>query len=122
MLKYINAIVYVNCSSIFAEEITTNNNNLKKTNTMKKLLLFSFALLAASCSNDDNGSATSSDCDCGRILRCTSFNVLNPVGSPTPVRTVTMFVVLNNCTYNEITYNVSGDQTNSHPVGSQYCR
>jgi hypothetical protein len=53
---------------------------------------------------------------------CSSFNVVNPVGSPTPVSTFTSFVVLNNCTYRETTYNVNGNQTAAHPVGSQYCR
>jgi hypothetical protein len=51
-----------------------------------------------------------------------SFNVVNPVGSPTPVSTFTSFVVLNNCTYRETTHTVNGNQTNIYRVGTQYCR
>lgn len=91
---------------------------------MKKLLLCSLAIIAMACSNndDDNNGSTSTNCNCGRVTMCSSFNVVNPVGSPTPVSTFTSFVVLNNCTYRETTYNVNGNQTSAHPVGSQYCR
>lgn len=74
---------------------------------MKKLLLGTMALFFMSCSNDDdNNGSTSTDCDCGRITMSSSFNVVNPVGSPTPVTTFTSFVVLNNCTYRETTHTV----------------
>lgn len=89
---------------------------------MKKLLLSSLLLFAVSCSNDDSNSSSSNDCDCGRVVRCSSFNMVNPVGSPTPTTTFTTFVVLNNCSNLETTYNVNGNQTSVHPVGSQYCR
>ncbi len=89
---------------------------------MKKLLLSSLALFAIACSNDDENNGSSTDCDCGRIVRCSSFNVVNAPGSPTPVSTFTTFVVLNNCSNLERTYNVNGNQTNIYRVGSQYCR
>ena len=92
---------------------------------MKKLLLCSLVIIAMACSNDgdnDISSSSSTDCNCGRVTMCSSFNVVNPVGSPTPVSTFTSFVVLNNCTYRETTYNVNGNQTSNYPVGSQYCR
>lgn len=88
---------------------------------MKKLLLSSLVLFAVSCSNDDSNSS-SNNCNCGRVVRCSSFNMVNPVGSPTPTTTFTTFVVLNNCSNLETTYNVNGNQTSVHPVGSQYCR
>lgn len=90
---------------------------------MKKLLLCSLAVIAMACSNDDdNNSSSSTDCDCGKIVRCSSFNVVNAPGSPTPVSTFTSFVVLNNCTYRETTHTVNGNQTNVYRVGTQYCR
>ena len=90
---------------------------------MKKLLLCSLAIIAMACSNnDDNNGSSSTDCDCGRITISSSFNVVNPVGSPTPVSTFTSFVVLNNCTYRETTNTVNGNQTNIYRVGTQYCR
>jgi len=90
---------------------------------MKKLLLSSLVLFAIACSNDDeNNGSSSTDCDCGRIVRCSSFNVVNAPGSPTPVTTFTSFIVLNNCTYRETTHTVNGNQTNIYRVGSQYCR
>lgn len=89
---------------------------------MKKLLLSAAVLFAIACSNDDENNSSSTNCDCGRVVRCSSFNVVNPVGSPTPVSTFTTFVVLNNCSNLERTYTVNGNQTSIHPVGSQYCR
>lgn len=90
---------------------------------MKKLLLCSLAVIAMACSNDDdNNGSSSTDCNCGRVTMCSSFNVVNPVGSPTPVSTFTSFVVLNNCTYRETTHTVNGNQTNIYRVGTQYCR
>ncbi len=91
---------------------------------MKKLLLCSLAIIAMACSNndDDNNGSSSTNCNCGRVTMCSSFNVVNPVGSPTPVSTFTSFVVLNNCTYRETTHTVNGNQTNIYRVGTQYCR
>jgi len=89
---------------------------------MKKLLLCAMALFTIGCSNDDSNSSSSTDCDCGRVVRCSSFTMVNPVGSATPTTTFTTFVVLNNCSNLEQTYNVNGNQTAVHPVGSQYCR
>lgn len=88
---------------------------------MKKLLLCALALGVFGCSKDDSSSSSTS-CNCGRVVRCTAFTIVNPVGSSTPTTTTTTFVVLNNCSNVESTYNVSGNQTSSHPVGSQYCR
>lgn len=88
---------------------------------MKDFVLCFLLIITIACSKDENNNDTSSDCNCGRVVRCSSFNVVNAPGSPTPVSTFTVFVVLNNCSNIERTYNVNGNQTSNHPVGSQYC-
>jgi hypothetical protein len=94
---------------------------------MKKLLLSAIVLIAMSCSSNDESSSSNvtdpitTDCDCGRIVRSGAFNVVNTPGSPTPTTTFTTYVVLNNCSNLERTYQVSGNQTSTYPVGKYIC-
>ena len=94
---------------------------------MKKLLLSAIVLVVMSCSSNDESSNSNVtdpitiDCDCGRIVRSNAFNVVGSPGAGAPVNTFTSYVVLNNCSNLERTYQVNGNQTSTYPVGKYIC-
>lgn len=94
---------------------------------MKKLLLSAIVLITMSCSSNDESSSSNvtdpitTDCDCGRIVRSNTFTIVNTPESPTPTTTFTTYVVLNNCSNLERTFQVNGNQTSTYPVGKYIC-
>jgi hypothetical protein len=95
---------------------------------MKKLLLSAIVLVAMSCSsnNDESSSSESTntittDCNCGKIVRSGVFSIVTTPGSPTSTTTFTSYVVLNNCSNLERTYQVSGSHQSTYPVGKYIC-
>ena len=92
---------------------------------MKKLLLV-ITIMTLSCSSNDTPAApaadtTTTDCNCGRIVRSGAFTTVNTPGSPTPTTTFTTYVVLNNCSNLERTFQVNGNQQATYPVGKYIC-
>ena len=93
---------------------------------MKKLLLV-VTIMTLSCSSNNTpavvpaADTTTTDCNCGRIVRSGAFTIVNTPGSPTPTTTFTTYVVLNNCSNLERTYQVSGNQQATYPVGKYIC-
>ena len=77
---------------------------------MRKLLLSAVLFYALTSCTTNDSPATNTDCDCGQVVECTSFNL--------PTSSFTVIKVKNNCTGIIKTVNLQGTQS---LLNMQYC-